>query len=318
MKQARHVSIAVLTFERPLDIAEVLPLLVRNAESVRGPSTGVDVVVVDNSPAADARSFVASFSASSDADVAVRYEHEPVPGISAARNRALSASGSSDVLVFIDDDERPSEHWLAELLTTFDSYRPSAVVGPVISSFAVRPSAWVAAGGFFERRRLQTGTTVTVAATNNLLLDMATVRRLDLRFDPALGTTGGDDTMFTSQLVARGGSIIWCAEAVVTDVVPESRLTWRWVVLRALSSGNSWSTVTLKLESSAARRVAVRLHLTGRGIIRVAGGSARAVLGYSTGRLTWQARGVRTAARGIGMLLGAYGYAYEEYRRKGD
>lgn len=312
----RRLTIAVLTYRRPRDIAEILPLLVLQGGLVARADLGVEVAVIDNDPASGAREFVAAYAAHPDGPVAIRYEHEPVPGISAARNRALSSSGGSDLLVFIDDDERPSERWLPELLATFDRYRPAAVVGPVVSAFDVAPSDWVAAGGFFTRRRLPTGTEVDVAATNNLLLDLAFVRRVGVRFDLDFGITGGDDTMFTRQLVGSGGRIVWCAEAVVTDVVPAERTTRRWVVLRALSSGNSWSLVAVKLQQSARRRAAERLRLTARGLVRAAGGSARALAGYATRRQGWQARGVRTAARGIGMLLGAYGYAYQEYRRK--
>ncbi len=318
VNEPRHLTIAVLTYKRPKDIAEILPLLVRQGESVLGPDTSVDVAVIDNDPASGARSFVITFASTSDVAVGIRYELEPLAGISAARNRALSTSERSQLLVFIDDDERPSERWLTELLATYDRYRPSAVVGPVVSRFDVAPSYWVTAGGFFNRRRLPTGTVVDVAATNNLLLDMTAVRRLGLRFDPAFGITGGDDTMFTRELVASGGRIVWCAEAVVTDVVPAQRVTRRWVVLRALSSGNSWSLVALKLQPSTVRRTAERVRLTGRGLVRAAGGTAQAVVGYGLCRPTWQARGVRTAARGIGMLLGAYGYGYQEYRRKGS
>lgn len=312
----RQLTVAVLTYRRPRDIAEVLPLLVGQGELVSGETLDVEVAVIDNDPAAGARAFVRGFGARADGPVKVRYEHEPVPGISAARNRALRSSSGSDLLVFIDDDERPSDRWLPELLTTFDRYQPSAVVGPVVSTFHVPPSDWVMSGGFFTRRRLLTGAPVDVAATNNLLLDLVEVRRCGLWFDLDFGITGGDDTMFTRQLVAGGGRIVWCAEAVVTDVVPAERTTRRWVVLRALSSGNSWSLVALKLQPSARHRIAERVKLTVRGVVRTAGGGVRALAGYATGRTTWQAKGVRTAARGIGMVLGAYGYGYKEYRRK--
>ncbi len=46
----------------------------------------------------------------------------------------------------------------------------------MISEFDAEPEPWVQAGDFFRRRRLSTGTEVTVAATDNLLLDMAVIR----------------------------------------------------------------------------------------------------------------------------------------------
>ena len=84
----------------------------------------------------------------------MRYVHEPEPGIAAARNRALDEAGPADLLVFIDDDERPVDGWLARLVETYRVDRPTAVVGPVVSEYEQQPDAWVSAGRFFDRRRL--------------------------------------------------------------------------------------------------------------------------------------------------------------------
>ena len=67
------------------------------------------------------------------------------------------------------------------------------------------------------------------AHSNNLLLDLRWSRRLGLRFDPRFGLTGGEDTMFTHDLVGRGGTIVWCDEAVVRESVPADRATRSWV-----------------------------------------------------------------------------------------
>ena len=92
-----------------------------------------------------------------------------------------------------------------------------------MSRFAETPDPWIAAGRFFDRRRLPTGTDLEVAATNNLLLDLAVVRRLGLRFDAAFGLSGGSDTLFTRELVASGERMVWCDEAIVYDIVPTDR-----------------------------------------------------------------------------------------------
>lgn len=312
------VTLAVLTFRRPGDLAEILPLLLEQARSVDGDVWSVSVLVVDNDPAAGASEnvlAVRSASAAGGSEGQLRYEHEPVPGISAARNRALEASLGNDLLIFIDDDERPSERWLAHLLEAWTTFGSTAVVGPVVSSFDVEPSAWVASGNFFTRRSFATGTYVDVAATNNLLIDLDFVRRTGLRFDLDFGISGGDDTMLTRQLRRLGGTIVWCAEAVVTDVVPGGRVTRRWVLQRAFSSGNSWSLVAVKLMDGRMARAAERLRLTVRGTARFTGGAVRGAAGYALRSPAHQARGLRTAARGAGMLAGAYGYSYREYRR---
>lgn len=305
------LTIAVLTYKRNDDLAALLPSLVRQITSVGGRVASARVLVVDNDPAAGARSLVEA-----SGDAAVDYVHESVPGISAARNRALAESSTSDLLVFIDDDERPTDVWLDSLLATYwSACRPAAVIGPVISQFAVEPDPWVASGDFFRRRRMPTGTALAVGATNNLLLDLGQVRALGLTFDLGSGTSGGEDTLFTKQIVAAGGRMVWCDEAIVHDIVPPERLTRSWVLGRALSSGNSWSLTTVDVQSGPAARTTVRITLTGRGLVRAGGGLARWLLGLLTRSTRHRAKGLRTAARGLGMISGAWGHRYEEYRR---
>jgi len=311
---ASSMRIAVLTYKRLADIAHTLPRLVAQAAAVTDGRVSCDVLVVDNDPAGSARDFVTTW-VSEDPSVPVRYVNEVEPGISAARNRALAESADLDLLVFIDDDERPSEGWLASLLATYREHVSAAVVGPVISEFEVEPDAWVRAGRFFDRRRLPTGTEVEVAATNNLLLDLRVIRRLGLTFDARYGISGGGDTMFTRTLHRLGGRLVWCDEAVVYDIVPASRVTREWVLRRALRSGTSWSSTSVELATSSRRRVLTRVQLTSRGALRLAGGAARMAVGAVTRSPAQNARGLRTVSRGAGMVSGAWGYAYQEYKR---
>jgi succinoglycan biosynthesis protein ExoM len=302
----RSVLVAVLTYRRPDDLAAILPMLLVEAGRVEG--FAVELLVVDNDPDAGAAQAVAAVPG-------VRYRHEPRPGIAAGRNRALDEGAGHDLLVFIDDDERPSTGWLAALLATFEAHPTCGVVGPVVSDFAVPLDEWVSGGGFFNRRRMPTGSLVTVAATNNLLLDMSVVTAARLRFDERLGLAGGSDTLFSRQLVAAAGPLIWCDEAVVTDVVPAARSTREWVLRRQLRSGNSWSRTALMLSGTGAGRLRLRLRLTAMGGLRLAGGPAQWLLGQLTGDVGRRARGAKATARGIGILMGAYGLNYAEYRR---
>ncbi|MDJ0337978.1 glycosyltransferase family 2 protein [Cryobacterium sp. PH31-O1] len=312
-----RVVIAVLTFRRPADLEELLPELLDQAGMVHVP---VEIVVVDNDPEAGARALVTETSwleagqSASKRHPPVRYVHEPTPGIASARNRALQEGQGADLLIFIDDDERPSSHWLVQLLDTYSTYRPAAVVGPVLSQYDIEPEQWIRAGGFFERRRFTTGTPVSLAATNNLLLDLAQVRSLGLSFDERFGLSGGSDSLFTRQLHQRGGQMIWCDEAIVIDIVPADRLTREWVLQRAFRMGNTWSRINLD-ETENGKRVLVRMNLQARGAARVCGGIMRYLAGSLVGQVPLRARGLRTAARGAGMLAGSVGSVYHEYKR---
>jgi hypothetical protein len=270
----------------------------------------VEILVVDNDPEGSARPI-----AEGTGSARVRYVLEPAPGIASARNRVLDEAADSACVVFIDDDERPHAGWLAGLLETWQSFGADAVAGPVVSSFSGRLDPWVQAGGFFQRARVPTGTPLTVAATNNLLLDVAAVRRTGVRFDPGFGLSGGSDSLFTRQLTRAGVRMVWCDEAVVTDVVPAARMTRAWVLRRRFRFGNATTRIQLVLAPSARAQLLARASAVGSGSARLAAGAARWLLGALTGSVVHRARGLKTAARGAGMLAGVTGTVYLEYGR---
>jgi len=287
-----RIVVAALTYKRPDDLAQIIPTLLEQADSVDDPCR---VLIVDNDPDAGAEALVSKLAAGRALD----YVHAATPGIASARNIALGAAAEFDILVFIDDDERPSSGWLAALVSTYREFRSAAVVGPVVSEYSVQPDQWIVDGRFFDRRRLATGTRVDLAATNNLLLDMNQVRSFGLEFDERFGLSGGSDTLFTRQLHAAGGVMIWCDEALVYDIVPEHRLTRRWVLQRAFRSGNTWMRTSLEMAPTPAARTLIRTELAARGAARVLGGTGRMVFGAVTGRRSQRVRGIRTIARGM-------------------
>ncbi|GEL94969.1 hypothetical protein CCO02nite_16270 [Cellulomonas composti] len=297
--------VAMLTYRRPDDLAVAAPAFLAQAAEV-----GASLLVVDNDPDASARVWVQGLD-----DDAVRYVHEPRPGIAAGRNRALAEVGDADLLVFVDDDETPEPGWLRALLAEHERSRPAAVVGAVVSEFAGQVEPWVSEGRFFERRRLPTGTPVDVAATNNLLLDLAQVRALEVTFDERFGLSGGSDTLFTRTLARRGGRLVWCDEAVVVDHVPADRATPRWILARARRSGNSAARAEVAATPGRLGRVVVRARFLARGGVRMIGGGVRIARGALTGSQVARLVGRRNVQRGVGMLGGAFGHVVVEYGR---
>ncbi len=307
------VVVGVLTFKRPaaLDLTlERILAQVMTLEQVGGTEVRSRVLVVDNDPAASARHVVGRFSSEP-----VTYVVEAVPGISAGRNRALDEAADADLLVFIDDDETPLDSWLSSLIGTWQSTGATAVMGRVVSVFEAPLDPWIEAGGFFVRRSMPSGSPITVAAAGNLLLDMRQMTRMAVRFDPAMGLTGGEDTLLSRNIVERGGTIVWCDESAALDHVPASRATRTWVLTRAWSHGNTATLVDLKVSRTPARRLAVRVRALAKGAARIAGGSVRCVLGVLRGNLRDRARGRRAIYRGAGLMSGAVGIAYLEYAR---
>jgi cellulose synthase/poly-beta-1,6-N-acetylglucosamine synthase-like glycosyltransferase len=300
------VIVAVLTYRRPDDLAAIVPVLIEQAASV---PLEVRVLVVDNDPEGSAKEYVTALTGP------VHYVHEPTPGIAAARNRAIDEAATDDVLVFIDDDELPVPGWLEHLLQTRARTGADAVIGPVESVFSGELDPWIAAGGFFTRRRLATGTPVTVAATNNMLLDLATVRAQGLRFDPGLGLIGGEDALFTRQLSSNGGRMVWCAEAMVHDMVPAGRMTRSWVLKRAFRMGGSASRAELLVATTLRQRLTTQVRQLLLGLSRLGAGLVRLSAGTLGRSQALRAAGARNCARGLGLIAGVFGFVYAEYRR---
>jgi glycosyltransferase involved in cell wall biosynthesis len=317
-----RLVVAVLTYRRPDRIAALVPVLVEQAADLERRVEGVtvSVLVVDNDAAGTGADAVADAVRTHGAGRAwpVTAVVEPEPGISAARNRALRASGDQDLLAFVDDDEVPHTGWLRALYETYRTTGAAAVSGPVTSRYAVEPEPWVVAGGFYDRSHrvgLRTGAVIPAAATNNLLLDLRVVRRAGLLFDPALGFSGGEDTHFTSALTAAGGRIVWCAEAVVSDVVPADRLTRAYLLARTAGLANASARVALMLARGRRRRVALRARTLCAGTARGALGMLQVARASARGDVALDARARRTLARSRGELLATFGRVLLPYAR---
>ncbi|MFC6508089.1 glycosyltransferase family 2 protein [Promicromonospora citrea] len=321
--ERERLVVAVLTYRRPDRVAALVPLLVEQVADLArrgGPGVTASVLVVDNDPAGTGARAVDDVRPAAGQDWPVTTVVEPEPGIAAARNRALRAGADHDLLVFVDDDEVPGQGWLRALWTTYRETGAHAVTGPVTSSYEVEPDPWVRAGGFYDRTHragLATGTVVRTAATNNLLLDLRAVRRAGLAFDPALGLSGGEDTHFTSALTAAGGRIVWCAEAVVSDVVPADRLTRDYLLARTAGLANSSARVALLLAPDRLARARVRARTLAAGLARGVLGAGQVALAAVRSDVGGDARGRRTLARSRGELLAVTGRVLLPYARQG-
>lgn len=305
------LTVAVLTFRRVDQLRRNLPVVSAHATSLseHEPQVSVSVLVIDNDPAESARDLILkSFPT-------IGYVAEPVPGIAAARNRALQEASDSDLLIFIDDDERPQQGWLPPLIETWRASGAAAVPGRVVPHYETAPDPWILSGRFFDRPQRATGTRMPSAAAGNLLLDLHQLRQSGLLFEEPFGATGGEDSLLGYRLVGAGRKIVWCAESVVEDLVPTERLTRRWVLQRAYSQGNLQALIDCHLADGWRSSIIARARRAAAGAVYLTSGAARAARGYATADPARQADGLRGLCRGAGMFTGLAGRAYAQYAR---
>lgn len=305
------VAVCVATFRRPVWLRRTL-LSIHHLE-MEGVEAEVVVVVVDNDADGSSEKVVREVEAR--IKWPIRYVVEPHPGISFARNAALRAADTADLVAFLDDDEEATPGWLRELIVFHHSTGAPVVTGPVLSLFEEDPPSWITRGRFFERPRCPSGTLVEHAGTGNLLLRRTLLSELgEQPFDEAMALSGGEDTLLTMKLRRAGHAILWCDEAVVQEWVPSSRATASWLIRRAFRGGNVYALSESIVHGSGRLRV---LRVV-KGVARCIQGAGRVILGALTLRLDRIVAGAQTTALGAGMVMGVAGLRYEEYKRTAD
>jgi succinoglycan biosynthesis protein ExoM len=244
------VSVVICTFNRP----DTMPRALASARAQILPAGWQGrVVVVDNAPDSNAAAAVTELSAGPG--LPVRYVALPCPNIALARNAGVAAS-ASDWVAFLDDDEWCEPGWLAALLTTASASGADVVFGPVAASFPAGPPEWDASGRFYERRfAAPSGTRVGLRpdpratgrwlATCNTLLRRATCLAGDAPFDPRFGRSGGEDTDLFHRLAQADRKIVWCAEALVHDLVPPDRTGFDYMLYRHRRGARQWMNVVI-------------------------------------------------------------------------
>lgn len=298
-RAAARVVVGIATYRRPSELETLLRSLVG-----QGAQYETEILVVDNDARGTARSIVEAMST----EIQTRYVIEPVPGIAAARNRALDESADADFLVFVDDDEIATDGWLSHLVDfALSNSAIDVVYGQVRSEFPQDAPPWVIHGGFVKRRELTTGQLLQGAATNNTLLRLASWRRLGCpRFDLSFSATGGSDSDFFSRLRRSGLTIQACAEAVIREPIDTSRVTPRWIARRGFRNG----VVLARIWSQQYPRVLVMA----KGFWWFVTGVIAVMRDLMTVRRVLAPAVTRTL-NGVGILAGPLGTRVHEYRR---
>lgn len=242
------VSIAIASIGRP-SLADTL----RSLADVAVPDgLQVTALVADDSREGAATRLVESLDPGS-----LRVICLPVASgnISVARN-ALLDGATGRWLVFVDDDEWVEPDWLEKLFACRAEYNADVVVGPVRPDYPDDAPDWLVRANPLYNDWGARGKRLSTGRGGNTLVDMDFVRAHGLRFDPALGRTGGEDTVFFAKAAALGAVIVATDDAIAREHVPAERLEPGWILRRAVRSGQSWAQTRTDADGGLAGRLA--------------------------------------------------------------
>lgn len=281
MGELEKVAVLVPTYRRTVMLEELLGRLFAQETWRR-----YRVVVVDNDDQPTARAVCERYSQ------LVTYVHQPQPGLVSARNTALrQLLPDEDAFLFVDDDETVPHDWIERMCGFAETRHADVVTGPVLPRFSASAPTWAVAGGFWERRRLESGTQVDHVATNNTLVRAKSWRNFgEPLFNMAYNFSGGEDVEFFERFAAAGGVCVWNDDVPVHETVPDSRTTVQWVLRRALRIGNMRA---LRMRSPTAIAVG--------GLVRLGVGTCLTAKDLAIYRRV-RARGFQMAGHGLGML----------------
>lgn len=178
----------------------------------------------------------------------LRYFVEPRKGIPYGRNLCVNES-HGDWIAFVDDDESVDPEWLIQYWKMAQQHDADGFFGPQIFKEETTPPKWLIMKVFFYNRRHPTGTIMKFGYTlssGNTFLKRSLFQKYAYQFDPVYSRLG-EDTKLYSQMVLDGRTFIWCEEAIVTEFVDQTRLTFKWLWNRRFYCGYVYTQIQFEL-----------------------------------------------------------------------
>lgn len=296
------VSICIATYQRPTGLKRLLLGLNQlTFDAVALPT--IELVVIDNDAAGSARSLCEELR--SQLRWTLKYEIEPQPGVTYARNRSLAiATEQAQFVAIIDDDEVPSPQWLDELLHVQAQFDAEVVTGPVYPHFEdCQTPAWIKKGQFFEPGSYETGHLLQVAFTNNVLIRKDCLQGMNPVFDHRFAVRGAEDSHLFMRLARNRCKIVWAKTAAVVEWVPASRTNLTWLVKRNFWGWSSYSLFEKEIFASSTGQLLRSV----KGLGLIAAGLASLPFALLGGRIAL-VKSILSVCRGAGTFAGLIGF----------
>ena len=227
------ITIAIASSGRP-SLVRCLTSLVA-LELPKG--VAIDVLIADDSPDGQVASLL---------QMVPRLPFKITTVVSAAHNVAIARNAcleaaTGDLIAFIDDDEWAEPLWIARMLVALAEFNADCVFGPVHPTYPTETPDWIVRANPLHVDWGKRGMQVSVGRGGNTLMKRAIIDAHALRFDPALGRTGGEDTSFFHAFGSAGGVMVVTDDAMVHEDVPPSRVNVSYFRHRALRTGQIYA-----------------------------------------------------------------------------
>jgi glycosyltransferase involved in cell wall biosynthesis len=296
------VVVAVCTYNRHEPLACMLEASAASARQIAD-RAAVGVVVVDDSPDGNARPVAERFADRFELGLAYRISGRQ--NIARARNLALeTALERADWIALTDDDCEPAEDWLLRLLDAQGRTGADAVSGLLRRRVPPGSPRWLTEEPFLEIglwEGIEDLAEVTSAATHNSMLSARWLREHpEVRFDPALGVTGGEDPVFYRTAHAAGLRIRYARRAVVFENEPPARANLGYQLRMFYWFGNSSYLTCVRGGVPPLRMALHGAKVIGTALLRPLGRLGR-------GRSPQLRYCLASALRGLGVLVGPLG-----------
>ena len=222
-----RICLGVCTFGRPQMLHRCLTSLSRLETP---PGCDVEIIVVDNHPTPIEQGIVDCFSHHGRP---FHYVHERRRGIAQARNAILDKAMElrADFIAMVDDDQVAPPDWLETMWLAQQWSQADIVESSVEYDYPDALPLWA----FPKSKKHRWKHSSDRAATNGVMFkaELADLGGAGLRFDEAYALTGGEDREFFWRAHRWGARIVRTPQAVITEFIPETKLTFSAQVARS-------------------------------------------------------------------------------------
>lgn len=224
-------SVCIATYKRPQLLIKLLNSLYAQELDE---DINLEIIVVDNDDRESARCICAGFSNTDK--ITLYYLTQPEKNISLTRNKAVHKVTGEYILI-LDDDEVASPGWVNAHLDTFKKFNADIIIGRVVQNFETEVPDWIRNHLIFKIPAPPTGTEAKKTYTGNSAIRASIIKDIEGPFDPALGLTGGEDTILFEMIRNKGAKIVCCYEALATEFIPSESANLKWMIDRTFRQG---------------------------------------------------------------------------------